>query len=550
MEAEQAPTAEPARPYPSWLVGGAVPRLRWDDPALERYLRSAEPVVITGGCPFTAPLVGRWTFERLAAHYQGKELMTHFAPRTTTRFNRFYGRGLGKGGCVRQPFGGFVAIGAANEALTKPAWRFYMQAMVLSGARAEAPGAGAPAGGELDVPERVSKTRAVSHAPLDAPLLAELQAMDFGWLESALAAAESDGFHSCTLWAGYGGGSTPMHYDAVSNFFTQLVGRKRILVFEPGEWVNLYPFPSSHPMDSYVMADVEAPDLQKYPALARARGLECTLEPGDVLWLPSYYWHYVRQLDEGEQNLSLNCWVGTSGHRCDLGVASYVSTFLGGRAREMGEAQAARAVPKATVETLSACSAASAVAAALPASKAAALVAADASLLAPIHGLQHLFAARILESKAAAGLGAGETDPDGKVGPFLNALAAGADSALGRVHAERARARGEDVPPPAIGDPGSQTHSLATDMRWALVCQFGAPVTCALLRACTRHGRLHPGPPPIGEPADVVNSEEKETTPPAEVARMLASGADGAYCDSKFLLDEDSVSLQALSLAD
>ena len=31
-------------------------------------------------------------------------------------------------------------------------------------------------------------------------------------------------------WAGMGGGATPMHFDAMSNFFTQLVGRKQVLV--------------------------------------------------------------------------------------------------------------------------------------------------------------------------------------------------------------------------------------------------------------------------------------------------------------------------------
>lgn len=60
------------------------------------------------------------------------------------------------------------------------------------------------------------------------------------------------------------------------------------------------------------MVDVEQPDLVRFPALARARGLEVTLEAGDTLWLPAYWWHHVRQLDEGLPNLSLNMWVGTS----------------------------------------------------------------------------------------------------------------------------------------------------------------------------------------------------------------------------------------------
>ena len=44
--------------------------------------------------------------------------------------------------------------------------------------------------------------------------------------------------------------------------------------------------------------------------LRHARGLEASLEPGDVLFLPRYFWHCVHQLDEGCENLTLNFWVG------------------------------------------------------------------------------------------------------------------------------------------------------------------------------------------------------------------------------------------------
>ena len=100
------------------------------------------------------------------------------------------------------------------------------------------------------------------------------------------------------------------HYDLQPNLHVQLVGRKRVLVFAPSEWPNVYPYPAAHPMESYSMVDVESPDLDRFPALARAHGLECDLSPGDTLWLPAYTWHHVRQLDEGSPNLSLNCWVG------------------------------------------------------------------------------------------------------------------------------------------------------------------------------------------------------------------------------------------------
>jgi hypothetical protein len=70
--------------------------------------------------------------------------------------------------------------------------------------------------------------------------------------------------------------------------------------------------------------------------MAGARGLDATLEPGEVLWLPSFYWHYVRQLDEGQPNLSVNCWCGakTDG-----------STILGGRAHKYPRANHTSTAP-------------------------------------------------------------------------------------------------------------------------------------------------------------------------------------------------------------
>ena len=45
---------------------------------------------------------------------------------------------------------------------------------------------------------------------------------------------------------------------------------------------------------SFILIDMDDPDLQKYPALAKARGFECTLEDGDALYIPSHWWHWVK----------------------------------------------------------------------------------------------------------------------------------------------------------------------------------------------------------------------------------------------------------------
>lgn len=237
--------------------------MRWDDPKLQEYFRSAQPVVITGGCPFTRALVGKWNFAHLRAHFgeleggDGGGLMMHWAPRHERRFSRFYGERLGRGGCAREKsFARFAAAAEANEASANPAYRFYAQASMLWMSDGST---GLQGGGELRVPARVSPAQRIKHAAVGATLVEEMRSLDWEWLARALSATGNEGFHSATLWAGHGGGCTPMHYDAISNFFTQLHGQKQILLFPPGAWPNVYPYPTSHPMSSYAMVDVESP---------------------------------------------------------------------------------------------------------------------------------------------------------------------------------------------------------------------------------------------------------------------------------------------------
>eukprot|EP00966_Prymnesium_polylepis_P003553 81224-Prymnesium_polylepis.1 len=231
-------------------------------------------------------------------------------------------------------------------------------------------------------------------------------------------------------------------------------------------------------METYAMVDVEAPDLQRFPALARARGLETTLEAGDVLWLPAFWFHHVRQLDAGRENLSLNCWVGTQQRAANLGATKIAVNVGDGVARQMeaaARANAARRVATSIEAELRACLRVSADGAAETTATAA--EAADEALLeSAAFGLWALLAVQHLETKVRAAVGSMAA-----AGQLLNALAAGADMA----------------PPDGspLGAHGSPTHLAAMQLRVSLVQQFGAAGAAALLRMCTRHGRLHPGPP-------------------------------------------------------
>jgi len=107
------------------------------------------------------------------------------------------------------------------------------------------------------------------------------------------------------FWFGSADNVTPLHHDPLTNLFLQVYGRKRFTLFDARQFEELYPFPASahHSHLSYV--DIENPDLERFPLFAAAHRYEATLGPGDLLFLPAFWWHHVRSLDV---SISLNFW--------------------------------------------------------------------------------------------------------------------------------------------------------------------------------------------------------------------------------------------------
>lgn len=81
---------------------------------------------------------------------------------------------------------------------------------------------------------------------------------------------------------------------------TQVTGCQRILLIPPDQaFDGMYPYPVHHPYDTYSMVDLEKPDVGQWPHNAKVKGLCCILKPGDVLYLPAYW--YVLQAACGMQ---------------------------------------------------------------------------------------------------------------------------------------------------------------------------------------------------------------------------------------------------------
>lgn len=93
------------------------------------------------------------------------------------------------------------------------------------------------------------------------------------------------------------GSRVSLHYDLDMShvFLSQLHGRKRVILFPPDQSKLLYHLPFT--VASHV--DVLNPDYETYPALREIKGIEVMLMPGETLYIPRGYWHYIEYTDGG-----------------------------------------------------------------------------------------------------------------------------------------------------------------------------------------------------------------------------------------------------------
>lgn len=106
------------------------------------------------------------------------------------------------------------------------------------------------------------------------------------------------------LWFGGDLCKTPLHFDNKGNFFVQILGKKKFLLFSPSQTDKLY---QAHGTEHSHLSRINVfdPDESKFPRYTNAEGAEVIVKPGDMLYIPRDWWHAVETL---ETSISVNFW--------------------------------------------------------------------------------------------------------------------------------------------------------------------------------------------------------------------------------------------------
>ena len=112
------------------------------------------------------------------------------------------------------------------------------------------------------------------------------------------------------------------HFDNERNFIAVLGGERRYLLSHPNNCKDLYLYPMAHPLERHTEVNWFSPDLTKFPNFEHVHVNEVVLQAGDIMYLPTYWFHHIVSL-----TLNYQCNV-RSGHSLHYDQDIYDCGFL------------------------------------------------------------------------------------------------------------------------------------------------------------------------------------------------------------------------------
>ncbi|XP_033643866.1 hypoxia-inducible factor 1-alpha inhibitor-like [Asterias rubens] len=280
QKSEQNFSSMKFRDYP--LPLDDIPRLHVDDPDVSRYIAQTRPVVITG-TKLAEPAL-KWDLDYLQENIG------------SGMFNVFEAKDRGHKFMYYDP----------KKAQFNKDFKPQMQSMNLSfpdfvhRLRASRPG-----------DNRLYLQQALNNT-VGPALVQDFVHFNWSWVTAQQRKYNWGPLTSNLLLASMAGNVTPAHYDEQENLFAQVQGHKRVIMFPPSQFGSLYPFPVNHPCDRQSQVDFENPDYEKFPKFRNAKGLQTVVGPGDVIYIPMYWWHYIESSIDGGETISVTFWYKTT----------------------------------------------------------------------------------------------------------------------------------------------------------------------------------------------------------------------------------------------
>jgi hypothetical protein len=110
---------------------------------------------------------------------------------------------------------------------------------------------------------------------------------------------------SKNLWFGPAGSISPLHFDRSHNQLHQHWGRKHVVMVDPSHHHLLRPGPKNSGSPHVSSLDLVTSDFNIDLSRLNAPCLETILEPGEILFVPAFWWHHVMSIDVA---VSINYW--------------------------------------------------------------------------------------------------------------------------------------------------------------------------------------------------------------------------------------------------
>ncbi len=132
-------------------------------------------------------------------------------------------------------------------------------------------------------------------------------------------------FNLKLAWIGPRGTISGLHADNINNMYTQIQGRKLFII--ASRRYNKRMYPSKKYIAGAIGSRVDINDYseKKFPRFSEVEFSHVILEPGDVLFLPKKWWHYVESLDT---SISINNFGYSRTEKYTIALVEHIKDYL------------------------------------------------------------------------------------------------------------------------------------------------------------------------------------------------------------------------------